>query len=216
MRCRSRTPRTLVDDFATKVGLPRTTSVWFLFIYEAFWITNVMVHVKVENILQDPRVSLAIDGGSRPYDKWTRYLALQRFRASLIWSRCLRRSIANMSDDRQGTTCSQLRHFIGYNHLCTEHRAEGAFEQPRMPCRYSRLPRAWSAVLRWIRWSAVIRQSRPVRRRGGWLLRSSIPGLDRTVRRPPPRCRRGSGRFGAAEYFERNPAPLQGYLRSTP
>lgn len=49
-------------------GSPHTTPVWFLLTDETFWIASSTVNVKVQNILLDPRVSLAIDGtGAQPH-----------------------------------------------------------------------------------------------------------------------------------------------------
>ena len=48
-------------------GSPHTTPVWFLLIDGTFWIASSTVNVKVENVLRDARVSLALDGtGARP------------------------------------------------------------------------------------------------------------------------------------------------------
>ncbi|GAB3911699.1 hypothetical protein GCM10011575_28880 [Microlunatus endophyticus] len=46
-------------------GSAHTTPVWFLLKEDTFWIASSTVNVKVRNILQDPRVSIAVDGTGR-------------------------------------------------------------------------------------------------------------------------------------------------------
>ncbi|ORI14329.1 pyridoxamine 5-phosphate oxidase [Rhodococcus erythropolis] len=49
-------------------GSPHTTPVWFLLRQNTFWIPSAEQNRKVRNLLDDPRVSLAVDGSSR--DPW--------------------------------------------------------------------------------------------------------------------------------------------------
>lgn len=48
-------------------GSPHVTPVWFLLDEDTFWVASSTVNVKVRNMVQDPRVALAVDGtGARP------------------------------------------------------------------------------------------------------------------------------------------------------
>ncbi|MHA6740049.1 pyridoxamine 5'-phosphate oxidase family protein [Rhodococcus erythropolis] len=49
-------------------GSPHTTPVWFLLRQNTFWIPSAEQNRKVRNLLDDPRVSLAVDGSS--HDPW--------------------------------------------------------------------------------------------------------------------------------------------------
>ncbi|MEU7612856.1 pyridoxamine 5'-phosphate oxidase family protein [Micromonospora sp. NPDC049204] len=47
-------------------GSPHLTPVWFVYAAETWWIGCDSRSVKVRNILADPRVSLALEGGDAP------------------------------------------------------------------------------------------------------------------------------------------------------
>jgi len=47
-------------------GSPHVTPVWFVHVGNAFWIGSGERNVKVRNVLNDPRVSLALDDGDHP------------------------------------------------------------------------------------------------------------------------------------------------------
>lgn len=49
-------------------GSPHTTPVWFLLHQNTFWIPSAEQNRKVRNLLDDPRVSLAVDGSAG--DPW--------------------------------------------------------------------------------------------------------------------------------------------------
>lgn len=49
-------------------GSPHTTPVWFLLKGHTLWIASSRGNLKVRNIANDPRVSIAVDGsGARPH-----------------------------------------------------------------------------------------------------------------------------------------------------
>ncbi|ALG15009.1 pyridoxamine 5'-phosphate oxidase [Kibdelosporangium phytohabitans] len=47
-------------------GSPHVTPVWFVHTGETFWISSGVRNVKVRNIINDPRVSLALEDGDEP------------------------------------------------------------------------------------------------------------------------------------------------------
>ncbi|MDG4837670.1 pyridoxamine 5'-phosphate oxidase family protein [Micromonospora sp. WMMD967] len=47
-------------------GSPHLTPVWFVYVDGTWWIGSGSRNVKVRNILEDPRVSLALEGGNAP------------------------------------------------------------------------------------------------------------------------------------------------------
>ena len=48
-------------------GSPHVTPVWFVHLFDAFWVGSGERNVKVRNVVRDPRVSLALEGGDAPY-----------------------------------------------------------------------------------------------------------------------------------------------------
>lgn len=48
-------------------GSPHVTPVWFVYIGDAFWISSGERNVKVRNVQNDPRVSLALPDTAAPY-----------------------------------------------------------------------------------------------------------------------------------------------------
>lgn len=52
---------TLRDD-----GSPHVTPVWFLYRPDTFWISSGEYSVKIRNLANDPRVSLALEDGNWP------------------------------------------------------------------------------------------------------------------------------------------------------
>jgi F420H(2)-dependent biliverdin reductase len=47
-------------------GSPHLTPVWFVYVDGTWWIGSGSRNVKVRNVLADPRVSLALEGGNAP------------------------------------------------------------------------------------------------------------------------------------------------------
>lgn len=47
-------------------GSPHLTPVWFVFRDHTFWICSAKKNQKVRNVLLDPRVSIALEGGNAP------------------------------------------------------------------------------------------------------------------------------------------------------
>jgi PPOX class probable F420-dependent enzyme len=47
-------------------GSPHVTPVWFAYLGDAFWIGSGERNIKVRNVLNDPRVSLALEDGDHP------------------------------------------------------------------------------------------------------------------------------------------------------
>lgn len=47
-------------------GSPHVTPVWFVYLRAAFWISSGERNVKVRNVSNDPRVSLALEDGDAP------------------------------------------------------------------------------------------------------------------------------------------------------
>ncbi|KDN18191.1 pyridoxamine 5'-phosphate oxidase family protein [Amycolatopsis rifamycinica] len=47
-------------------GSPHVTPVWFVHLDDTFWIGSGERNVKVRNVLNDPRVSLALEDGDHP------------------------------------------------------------------------------------------------------------------------------------------------------
>lgn len=47
-------------------GSPHLTPVWFVFHDSALWICSAQKNQKVHNVRRDPRVSLALEGGTAP------------------------------------------------------------------------------------------------------------------------------------------------------
>ena len=47
-------------------GSPHITPVWFVYLGETFWIGSGERSVKVRNVVNDPRVSLALENGDEP------------------------------------------------------------------------------------------------------------------------------------------------------
>jgi PPOX class probable F420-dependent enzyme len=47
-------------------GSPHVTPVWFVFHDSTWWICSAQTNQKVRNVLLDPRVSIALEGGSAP------------------------------------------------------------------------------------------------------------------------------------------------------
>lgn len=47
-------------------GSPHVTPVWFVYLGERFWISSGERNVKVRNVVNDPRVSLALEDGNAP------------------------------------------------------------------------------------------------------------------------------------------------------
>ncbi|WP_433319192.1 pyridoxamine 5'-phosphate oxidase family protein [Micromonospora sp. CA-269861] len=47
-------------------GSPHLTPVWFVYVSATFWIGCESRSVKARNVLTDPRVSLALEGGDAP------------------------------------------------------------------------------------------------------------------------------------------------------
>ncbi|MEU5257734.1 pyridoxamine 5'-phosphate oxidase family protein [Amycolatopsis sp. NPDC021455] len=47
-------------------GSPHVTPVWFAYLGDAFWIGSGERNVKVRNVVNDPRVSLALEDGDKP------------------------------------------------------------------------------------------------------------------------------------------------------
>ncbi|GAB3759841.1 pyridoxamine 5'-phosphate oxidase family protein [Microlunatus parietis] len=48
-------------------GSPHVTPVWYVFVGDGFWISSGERNTKVRNMINDPRVSLALEGGDEPY-----------------------------------------------------------------------------------------------------------------------------------------------------
>jgi PPOX class probable F420-dependent enzyme len=48
-------------------GSPHVTPVWFVYLGDAFWISSGERNAKVRNVLNDPRVSLALPDTVAPY-----------------------------------------------------------------------------------------------------------------------------------------------------
>ncbi|MFC7619052.1 pyridoxamine 5'-phosphate oxidase family protein [Microlunatus sp. GCM10028923] len=48
-------------------GSPHVTPVWYVFVDGEFWISSGERNAKVRNVINDPRVSLAVEGGDAPY-----------------------------------------------------------------------------------------------------------------------------------------------------
>ena len=48
-------------------GSPHVTPVWYVLVDDEFWISSGERNAKVRNVINDPRVSLALDGGDHPY-----------------------------------------------------------------------------------------------------------------------------------------------------
>ena len=47
-------------------GSPHVTPVWFVFRQASWWVGSSGRNVKVRNLMRDPRVSLALEGGAAP------------------------------------------------------------------------------------------------------------------------------------------------------
>lgn len=47
-------------------GSPHVTPVWFVYLDDVFWISSGDRNVKVRNVGEDPRVSLALEDGDAP------------------------------------------------------------------------------------------------------------------------------------------------------
>lgn len=47
-------------------GSPHITPVWFVYLDDTFWISSGERNVKVGNVVNDPRVSLALQDGDHP------------------------------------------------------------------------------------------------------------------------------------------------------
>ncbi|SCF27504.1 pyridoxamine 5'-phosphate oxidase family protein [Micromonospora chokoriensis] len=47
-------------------GSPHLTPVWFVYVAGTWWIGSGSRSVKVRNVIADPRVSLALEGGNAP------------------------------------------------------------------------------------------------------------------------------------------------------
>ncbi|WP_037307264.1 TIGR03618 family F420-dependent PPOX class oxidoreductase [Amycolatopsis orientalis] len=47
-------------------GSPHVTPVWFVYLDDVFWISSGERNVKVRNVGQDPRVSIALEDGDAP------------------------------------------------------------------------------------------------------------------------------------------------------
>lgn len=48
-------------------GSPHVTPVWFVYLDDHFWISSGERNVKVGNVINEPRVSLALGDGDDPY-----------------------------------------------------------------------------------------------------------------------------------------------------
>ncbi|MEU3625509.1 pyridoxamine 5'-phosphate oxidase [Amycolatopsis coloradensis] len=47
-------------------GSPHVTPVWFVYLGDVFWVSSGDRNVKVRNVAEDPRVSLALEDGDAP------------------------------------------------------------------------------------------------------------------------------------------------------
>lgn len=55
-----------IDTTVRPDGSPHTTPVWFCLIKDTWWLASATRSVKVRNVAADPRLSLALQGGSAP------------------------------------------------------------------------------------------------------------------------------------------------------
>lgn len=65
-------------------GSPHVTPIWYVFVDDQFWISSGERNLKVRNVINDPRVTLALEGGDAPYVAEGRAVVRDRLREDVL------------------------------------------------------------------------------------------------------------------------------------